>query len=141
MSPTKTSAATRPTSEPGLEGAAWTIEALSSVWEHQQSRVRARIEVIERAVAALGEDHLSADRRADAERVAHMLAGSIGMFGLLDASDAAHALELELAHATSDRAPVLSALLARLHRGVQKPVALYSDAVIEQSVHGNRAAS
>jgi HPt (histidine-containing phosphotransfer) domain-containing protein len=137
MSPTKISADTGPTSTPSLEGAAWTVEALSSVWEHQQSRVSARIEVIERAVAALGEDHLSVDLKADAERAAHMLAGSIGMFGFIDASDAAHALELELAHPTPERAPVLSALLATLRSGVRRPVALRSDAVIEQSVYGD----
>ncbi len=127
MSPTETSADSRPTSESALEGAAWTVEALRTVWEHQRSRVSDRIGVIERAVAALEEDRLDADLRADAERTAHMLAGSIGMFGFIDASGAARELELELAHPTPDRAPVLSALLARLRSGVHGQVALCSD--------------
>lgn len=127
MSPTETSADPRPTCEPALEGAAWTVEALRTVWEHQRSRVGDRIGVIERAVAALAEDRLDADLRADAERTAHMLAGSIGMFGFIDASDTARELELELAHPTPDRAPVLSALLRRLRGGVQEQVALCSD--------------
>jgi HPt (histidine-containing phosphotransfer) domain-containing protein len=132
VSPTKTSAAPRPTSEPGLEDAAWTVEALGSVWEHQQSRVRARIEAIERAVAALGEDRLSADLRADAVRVAHMLAGSIGMFGFIDASEAARELESELVRATPDCAPMLSALLTRLRGGIQGPVTLCSEEGADQ---------
>jgi Hpt domain len=56
-----------------------------------------------------------------------MLAGSIGMFGFMDASEAAHSLELELAHPTSDHTPALSALVLRVRTGVQGPVALCSD--------------
>jgi HPt (histidine-containing phosphotransfer) domain-containing protein len=132
MSPTKTSAATRRTSEPGLGDAVWTVDALSSVWEHQQSRVSALIEVIERAVTALGENHLSADIRADAERTAHMLAGSIGMFGFIDASEAARELESALVRATPDCTPALSVLLARLRDGIQGPVTLCSEEGADQ---------
>ncbi len=108
-------------------GDAWTIGVLRSVWEHQRGRVNDRIAVIERAIAALADDALDADLRRDAERAAHMLAGSVGMFGFVDASDAARSLELELAHPTPDRAPQLSALLLRVRDGVQGPVILFSD--------------
>jgi len=112
------------TVESGEASAAWTVDALRSVWARQQDRIRDRIDLIERAIAALADDHLDADLRQEAERAAHMLAGSVGMFGFIHASDAAHGLELELAHPTPDRAPVLSELLLRVSSGVQGQVVL-----------------
>jgi HPt (histidine-containing phosphotransfer) domain-containing protein len=121
---TRASVTATPVDEPCQASAAWTVDALRSVWVHQQDRVSDRIDVIERAVAALVNGSLDTALREDAERAAHMLAGSIGMFGFIDASEAAHRLELELAHPKPDRAPALSALLQRLRRGVQEPVVL-----------------
>jgi HPt (histidine-containing phosphotransfer) domain-containing protein len=118
----------------GDETGAWTADALRSVWKHQQNRVDERIGVIERAIAALASDSLDADLRRDAERAAHMLAGSVGMFGFLDASDAAHILESELAHPTLDRAPTLFALLARVRSGVRGPVVLCTEASVQEEV-------
>lgn len=128
MSPTTTSTVTVPTHEPGSENAAWTAEVLSSVWERQRDRVDGLIDMIEQAVSALAEDRMDTKLQADAERAAHMLAGSVGMFGFTGASTAARELESELAHPTPEHAQVLSALLGRLRRGVQGPVALCSDA-------------
>jgi HPt (histidine-containing phosphotransfer) domain-containing protein len=92
--------------------------------------------VIERAIAALASDRLDTDLRRDAERAAHMLAGSIGMFGFIRASKAARDLELQLAHPTPDRVPALSALLLRVRGGVEGPVVLCSDtAAVEVGVH------
>jgi HPt (histidine-containing phosphotransfer) domain-containing protein len=108
---------------------AWTLDTLVAVWERQHHRVYDRIDLIERAIAALANDSLDADLRREAERAAHMLAGSVGMFGFMDASDAAHSLESELAHPTPDRAPELSALTSRVRRGVQGAVVLCSDVV------------
>jgi HPt (histidine-containing phosphotransfer) domain-containing protein len=106
---------------------AWTVDALRVVWERQQERVDCRIELAERAVAALTEGRLEHDLRADAGRAAHMLAGSLGMFGFIDASDAARELEAELAQPVPERAHVCSALLGRLRSGIQGPVALCTD--------------
>jgi chemotaxis protein histidine kinase CheA len=111
---------TRPATQAELEHAA----ALRSVWERQHDRVSERIGVVEQALVALGEDRLDGELRGNAERAAHILAGSVGMFGFLDASDAARELESELPHATPDRTPLLSALLERLREGIQGPVTL-----------------
>jgi HPt (histidine-containing phosphotransfer) domain-containing protein len=127
MSPTGISPGARTGNESDTEHAAWTVAALRSVWEHQQDRVSDRIDVIERAIAALADDRLDTDLRADAERAAHMLAGSLGMFGFIGASGAAHELEAELAHPTPDRTAALPALLSRLRSGVQGPVSLRSE--------------
>lgn len=118
-----------------MKGPAWTVDALRSVWEHQQDRVRERIGVIERAIAALTNDRLDSYLRRDAERAAHMLASSVGTFGFIGASEAARALELELArHPKPDRAPVLSALLLRVHNGVRGPVVLCSRTATEADI-------
>ena len=113
--------------QPAQTQAAWTADALRSVWTRQQGRIHARIALIERAVTALAEDRLDAALRADAERAAHMLAGSLGMFGFSGAADAAHELEAELAHPTPNRTAALPALLLRLRSGVQGPVSLRSE--------------
>jgi chemotaxis protein histidine kinase CheA len=112
------------TAAPGVEHAAWTVDALRSVWEHQQGRMDERIETIERALAVLASGGLDADLRREAQRAAHMLAGSLGMFGFVRASRAARNLELELACSTSERAPVLSSLLTSVRSGVKGPVGL-----------------
>jgi hypothetical protein len=103
---------------------AWTLQALRSVWVHQRGRVEQRIAVIERAAVALANDRLDPGPRADAERAAHMLAGSLGMFGYLDASNAARELEAEFAQPSVERAPQLPVLLRRLRDGIEGPVSL-----------------
>jgi chemotaxis protein histidine kinase CheA len=113
--------------------AAWTLDALQTVWEHQRDRVGERIDSIERAIAALSEDRLDAELRHEAERAAHMLAGSVGMFGFLDASDAARNLESELDRPTPERVPVLRALVLRVRDGVRGPVIFYVQDRIELS--------
>lgn len=112
------------TTQPGAQDVMWTVDALRSIWERQRSRVNERIRIVERAITALASDRLDADLGREAERAAHMLAGSVGMFGFIDAAEAAHSLELELAHPTPDRAPELSALALRVRDGVAGPVAL-----------------
>jgi HPt (histidine-containing phosphotransfer) domain-containing protein len=119
---------------PGVEHAAWTVDALRAVWERQHGRVDERIETIERAVTVLASGSLDATLRREAERAAHMLSGSLGMFGFILAADAARRIELEFAHPRIDRAPALSGLLARVRAGVRGPVVLCSDASIEADV-------
>jgi HPt (histidine-containing phosphotransfer) domain-containing protein len=113
--------------QPSQAEMAWTVDALRVVWERQQERVDCRIELVERAVAALAENRLDDNLRADAGRAAHMLAGSLGMFGFIDASDAARELESELTRPAPERAHISSALLRRLRGGIQGPVALCTD--------------
>jgi len=126
------------TATSNVPDAAWTVDALRLVWRHQQHRVNERIGLIERAVAELAEDRLGWDLRSEAERAAHMLAGSLGMFGFISAADASRRLERELAHPTIDRAPALSGLLARLRAGVQGPVVLCGRHPDDETHEGSR---
>jgi chemotaxis protein histidine kinase CheA len=136
MSPATTTASVRPATQSEMEHAAWTVETLRSVWERQRVRVDERIGLVEQALTALSEDRLDNELRGDAERAAHMLAGSVGMFGFLDASDAAHELESELPQATADSTSELLGLLGRLHEGTQGPVTLCTDETAEPHAHG-----
>jgi HPt (histidine-containing phosphotransfer) domain-containing protein len=131
----RSSAAPACSAEEAERAAAWTLEALRTVWTHQRARIGARLDLIERALAALSSDDLDTPLRRDAERAAHMLAGSLGMFGFTDAAAAARELEQGLPDAGRERYSALSTLLSRLRDGLRGPVALPPDAV-EQAGHG-----
>jgi len=117
---------TPPSPSPAPE--AWTVEALRTVWEHQRGRLQERIAVVEWAVAALAADDLDAPLQDEAVRAAHMLAGSVGTFGFLAASEAARALESGLTCPAPADAAALSQLVIDLRRGVRGEVALHEDA-------------
>jgi len=96
-------------------------DMLRAIWLRQQVRVGERVELIGRAAHALGQGQLDAMLRDEAERAAHMLAGSLGTFGFADASRAALELELKLAHlalepaqAQPARAAAMASLLAQM---------------------------
>jgi len=101
---------------PGVQDAGWPVDLLQSVWSGQRELMAERIDVIERAAAALEEGRLEEQLRVQAQRVAHMLAGSIGIFGFQQAGEAARELELELASPALERASTVRSLLSCLHR-------------------------
>lgn len=79
--------------------------AIQAVFEKNRDELMRRIATLDDAVAAVRAGRLDEDLRAWAERDAHKLAGSLGMFGL--ASGSALARELEQALATR---PAISAV-------------------------------
>jgi HPt (histidine-containing phosphotransfer) domain-containing protein len=66
--------------------------------------------VIERAIAALGGAQLDEQLRLQARQAAHMLSGSLGLFGFPHESETAYELQLEFDCPEPSRAPALSAL-------------------------------
>lgn len=114
------SIATTTLATPDAPAASWSIEILRSVWDQQQWRVQERLAQIECAVAALAGGYLDTELRRKAESAAHMLAGSVGMFGFTQASLAAHSLEWELAHLGPDSELLLLNLLASVRSDVQR---------------------
>jgi HPt (histidine-containing phosphotransfer) domain-containing protein len=93
---------------------AWPVDLLRAVWNQQRPLVAERIGIIERAASELDQGRLDEQLRADAQRAAHMLAGSIGIFGFAQASAAARELEAELDQPSRERAQAVRALLSRL---------------------------
>lgn len=93
-------------------------EPLRAVWQAHSGGVLAHIAVIGGALSALGEGRLGEAEREQAQRAAHMLAGSLGTFGFVRASPVAAALDRALKRATASDAPDLKTLLATLHEEV-----------------------
>lgn len=92
--------------------------ALRAVWNLHRASILDKVSLIERAVAVLSTAELDEQLRGEAQRSAHMLSGSLGMFGFTRASEAARELELELVQAAQERVPTLSTLVAILRRGL-----------------------
>ena len=59
---------------------------IAALWERFQEKYSDRLTVIEQAVTALLDGRLSEDLRQQAVREAHTLVGSLGSFGLIEAS-------------------------------------------------------
>ncbi len=66
---------------------------LMGVWKRSKEKYLARIAVLEQAVSALSADTLSEELRQKAIVEAHTLVGSLGSFGLLDASRLSREIE------------------------------------------------
>lgn len=66
---------------------------LAAVWDRARPRIAERLEVLDRAGADLLDRRLSPERRREAEREAHRLAGSLGTLGLERGSRFARELE------------------------------------------------
>jgi HPt (histidine-containing phosphotransfer) domain-containing protein len=94
-------------------------DALRSIWARHRELVGERITLIERAVAALGAGQLDEQLRGEALRAAHMLSGSLGTFGFAGASEAAGALEQELAAPRTEQAPIMQALVGDVRNGLR----------------------
>jgi HPt (histidine-containing phosphotransfer) domain-containing protein len=93
--------------------------ALRVLWDEHRSEMLAKVGLIERAIVALAANELDRRLRREAQRYAHTLSGSLGVFGFAHASQAAHELELELAVAGPERAPALSTLAAVVRDGLE----------------------
>jgi DNA-binding response OmpR family regulator len=63
------------------------------LWERSKEKYRDRINILEQAVTALVTDTLSAELRQQAQMQAHTLLGSLGSFGLMDASRLSREIE------------------------------------------------
>jgi diguanylate cyclase (GGDEF)-like protein len=98
--------------------------ALRAIWGKHRAAALERVSVIESAVRELQAAELDDPLRAEAQRAAHMLAGSVGTFGFTRASDAAHDLEQELAIPLRARAPVLSTLASTARHDLESEIAL-----------------
>jgi chemotaxis protein histidine kinase CheA len=102
---------------------------LQTVWNDHESLVMERVALLEGAVAQLIAGELAEREREQARRAAHMLAGSVGMFGYERSSEAALALEAVFEPIPTPAAPLdpakaheLRAQLAKMRaEGLEPP--------------------
>jgi HPt (histidine-containing phosphotransfer) domain-containing protein len=92
--------------------------ARRAVWDRHHAGLLAKVGVIDHAIAVLSTAELDEQLRGEAQRCAHMLSGSLGIFGFTQASEAAHELELEFAQPAQVRAPTLSTLVVIVRRAL-----------------------
>jgi chemotaxis protein histidine kinase CheA len=71
-------------------------DTLESVWSEHEAVTFERVDLVERAIDRLIAGDLPDRERERARGAAHMLAGSVGMFGFERSSHAAHTLEAAL---------------------------------------------
>jgi diguanylate cyclase (GGDEF)-like protein len=102
----------------GLDaGLTATVQAL---WEQARPAALERLNVLDDAVAAVMAGALDDDLRERAMRESHKLAGSLGTFGLRDATHHAAALETAFMHTPpAERAPQLAEHAVELRRLVE----------------------
>jgi DNA-binding response OmpR family regulator/HPt (histidine-containing phosphotransfer) domain-containing protein len=94
--------------------------AIAALWRDARPRTISRIETLEDAIAALLEDALDDGLVERARREAHKLAGSLGTFGMPDATQHARAVEHRFeAGAQRDAAPLLAQHVTALRRIVE----------------------
>lgn len=72
-------------------------QKIASLWHSNRSIVKQRLHLLQRAADELEETRsLGEGLRAEALSAAHKLAGSLGMFGHEEASQRAHAIQMDL---------------------------------------------
>jgi diguanylate cyclase (GGDEF)-like protein len=93
---------------------------VQELWEQARPVALERLNVLDDAVAAVMVGALDDDLRERAMRESHKLAGSLGTFGLRDATERAAALETGFAHRpATERAPELAEHAVELRRLVE----------------------
>lgn len=95
--------------------------ALAEMWERRRESFVQRAATIESAIASLLGAALTEEERAEAEREAHKLAGSLGTFGLPGGGQLARELEVAFAGGPPvESAPRLAELALALQRDIAR---------------------
>ncbi|HWH93105.1 MAG TPA: response regulator [Baekduia sp.] len=97
-------------------------DQLARIWDKHRDTILERVGMLERAVGALVRSRLSEQLRAEAQRSAHQLAGTLGTFGFTTGSENAREMELIFESAQTlgpSRVPILAELVTGLRREVE----------------------
>lgn len=98
--------------------AAGSQQVLASIWQRNLPIVRERLCVLNGIALQAEAGHLSFDQRREGADIAHKLAGSLGMFGYLQGTVVARALEQALEADGPVQDGSVQALTAELMRAV-----------------------
>ena len=105
--------------------------AVEAVWARTRDQTITRIATVEAAVTAMLDGSLDEEQRAAAEREAHKLAGSLGMFGFPRGTELARDLEQGLAPGSTTAPPALAELVLALSDEVEtRPVDAASNGAV-----------
>lgn len=102
------------------------MAAVASLWERFKESIIGQVDVLEQAIMALMEERLDHDLQRQAEREAHKLAGSLGMFGFAEGSRLAREMEYRLQGSVTleqTQALPLAELVIALRRELERPAA------------------
>ena len=102
------------------------MAAVAGLWERFKEPILGQVDVLEQAIVALMEGCLEHDLQRQAEREAHKLAGSLGMFGFAEGSRLAREMEYRLqgsATLEQTQALPLAELVMALRRELERPAA------------------
>jgi HPt (histidine-containing phosphotransfer) domain-containing protein len=113
------------------------VNALKSVWEEYETVTLDRVALVEEAVELLIAGDLPDPEREQARRAAHLLAGSVAMFGFERSSKAASALEAALE--TGDAPDQAQAQTLREHAATMRTEGLEPRMGTVTSSRGSRA--
>lgn len=91
---------------------------LSSLWDKYLPLMRERLACLDAAREAVDQLELTAEQRELALDAAHKFAGSLGMFGFPQGTDAARSLEHLLLEKDGVDAVLFAALVDELHRAL-----------------------
>jgi len=94
--------------------------ALEKVWMTSKPEVLSRLATIERFLASLESGNSNNASRLAAQSAAHRLSGSLGMFGLGEASTCAAEIESMLLHDDSLQAEKMAELLRDLRNMIER---------------------
>jgi HPt (histidine-containing phosphotransfer) domain-containing protein len=91
---------------------------LADIWKRHLPLLVERLALLERAAKAAAASSLSEEQRAEAQSVAHKLAGNLGMFGHEQAGDTAGKIEQVLKSRSPETSTQLPTLVATLRQSL-----------------------
>ena len=94
-----------------------TRRRIAEIWERSVPEVKARLQVLGRAAEAAAMGSLRGEQAEEARGLAHKLAGSLGMFGLMEGTRVAREIEMLLAGGEAEGAK-MGELVAELRAKV-----------------------
>ncbi len=87
---------------------------LQDIWKRHLPQLLERLNLLEHAATLAASSSLSEEQRAEAQNVAHKLAGNLGMFGHVHAGNTASQIEQILKDPTPQALAELPSLVAML---------------------------
>jgi DNA-binding response OmpR family regulator len=97
---------------------------INMFWEEYRTQYRDRLTIIEQAIVALQNNSLTKELRQQAQREAHTLKGSLGLFGLDDASELSRQIEqlLKTDRLDQQQQAQLVELASALRQAIEQPL-------------------